>query len=210
MLTPVFLVALAALFFAFLSRQLRRPSGWFGRRVMAPLLNEGNRDLLDSVLEVAAPTPGTRAVDVGFGGGYTLGRLAPLVSPERVAGVEISEAMISAVRQHSGDAYELHLADAASLPFPESSVDLVLSVNTIYFWPDPARALAEMRRVLRPGGRLVLGYRSRLFLRLHPASWFGFRLYGDGTVGSLLEEAGFRAEIRTPRPTERIAVGTRA
>lgn len=209
-LTPLLLIAVAALVFAFLARQLRRPSGWFGRRVMASLLNEANRDLLDSVLEAAAPTPGTRAVDVGFGGGYTLERLAPLVRPARVAGVEISEAMISAVRGRCGDAYDLHSADAAALPLPDGSVDLVLSVNTIYFWPDPSRVLAELHRVLRPGGRLLLGYRSGAVLLASPVTWFGFRLYGDGKVRRLLRDAGFRVEIRAPRAAERVAVGTKA
>ena len=210
MLPLLFLIGFAAVALAFLARQLRRPSGWFGRRVMVSLLNEGNRALLDSALDVAAPTPGARVVDVGFGGGYTLERLAPLVSPERAVGVEISETMISAVRHRSGDAYDLHLADAAALPFPEASFDLVLSVNTIYFWPDPARVLAETKRVLKPGGRLVLGYRSGAILRMNPVTWFGFRLYGDRRVGRMLEEAGFTAEIRAPRLEERIAVGTKA
>jgi SAM-dependent methyltransferase len=203
-------VAFVALLLALMARQLARPSGWFGRRVMASLLNEGNRALLDAALEAAAPTPGARVLDVGFGGGYTLERLAPLVRPQRVAGVELSEAMIAAVRQRCGDAFDLRLADAAALPFPEASFDVVLSVNTIYFWPDPAGVLAEMHRVLKPGGRLVLGYRSRRILRMDPLTWFGFRLHSDRRVQQLLEEAGFAAAIRTPRSEEKIAVGTRA
>jgi arsenite methyltransferase len=209
-LPVLLLIGFATVLLAFLARQLRRPSGWFGRRVMASLLNEGNRDLLDAVLDVAAPAPGARVVDVGFGGGYTLDRLAPRVSPERVVGVEVSETMISAVRHRRGDAYDLHLADAAALPFAEASFDLALSVNTIYFWPDPVRVLSEMKRVLKPGGRLVLGYRGRGFLRMNPVTWFGFRLYGDRSVAKMLEEAGFAAEIRAPRFDERIAVGTKA
>jgi SAM-dependent methyltransferase len=173
---------------------------------MASLLNAGNRELLDSVLEIVAPTPGARIVDVGFGGGYTLRRLAPLVRPARVTGVEISEAMVSGLGD--GD-YDLHLADAAALPFPAASFDVVLSVNTIYFWPDPARVLAEVRRVLVPGGRLVLGYRSRAVLQLNPLTWFGFRLYDDRRVGQLIAAAGVDCEIRTPRSGERIAIGTK-
>lgn len=203
-------VAFAALLLALLARQFGRPSGWFGRRVMASLLNTGNRELLDSALAAVAPTPGARVVDVGFGGGYTLRRLAPLVRPATVAGVEISEVMLSALRDDGGGEYDLRLADAAALPFPAASFDVVLSVNTIYFWPDPARVLAEGHRVLAPGGRLVLGYRSRAVLRLNPLTWFGFRLHDDGRVVQLLEAAGFACEIRTPRSGERIAIGTKA
>jgi len=203
-------VGLLAALLAFMAAQLRKPSGWFGRRVMASLLNEGNRSLLDAALDAAAPTAGDRVLDVGFGGGYTLERLAALVGPERVAGVELSKAMISAMRDRCGDALDLRLADAAALPFPDASFDIVLSVNTIYFWRDPARVLAETRRVLRPGGRLVLGYRSRLFLRWNPVSWFGFRLRGDREVARRLGEAGLAAEIRRGRTGERLALGTKA
>ena len=209
MLTPLLLIALVAVVFAFVAGQLRKPSGWFGRRVMARLLNEGNRDLLDSVLEEVAPGAGARIVDVGFGGGYTLERLAPRVSPARVAGVEISGAMIDAVRERTGDAFDLHRADAAALPFPDAALDVVLSVNTVYFWPEPAPVLAEMSRVLRPGGRLVLGYRSWAFPRVNPLRWFGFRLYGDDETARMLEQAGFAVAIRAPRPGERVAVGTK-
>ncbi len=208
---PVLLIVVVmAVLLALMAAQLRRPRGWFGRRVMGPLLNEGNKALLDTVLAAAAPTSGARVLDVGFGGGYTLERLAPLVTPQRVAGVELSEAMIAAVRDRCGEAFDLHLADAAALPFPDASFDIVLSVNTLYFWPDPARVLAEMSRVLKSGGRVVLGYRSRLFLAVAPISWFGFRLHGDRRIAGLLSDAGFAAEIRKGRLGERLAVGTNA
>ena len=209
MLGPVLLTGAAVLLLALLARQLRQPSGWFGRRVMASLLNEGNRDLLDSALDAVAAAAGTRVADVGFGGGYTLDRLASLDHPNRFVGVEISESMIAAARAR-GDAFLLYLADAAALPFRDASLDRVLSVNTIYFWPDPARVLAEMNRVLRPGGRVVLGYRARTVLRLSPVTWFGFRLYSDEKVEQLLKDAGFAADIRMPRRAERIVVGTKA
>jgi hypothetical protein len=45
---------------------------------------------------------------------------------------------------------------------------------------------------------------------MNPVTWFGFRLYGDKKVQRLLEKTGFTAEIRMPRPAERIAIGTKA
>ncbi len=47
-----------------------------------------------------------------------------------------------------------------TLPVADGSVDAVIGVHTIYFWPDPAATLAEVARVLRPDGRLVLAFRS--------------------------------------------------
>ena len=64
-------VVLAALLLA-LSRQLGRPSGWFGRRVMGQLLNQSNKRFLDDAVQALAPASGERIVDVGFGGGYGL------------------------------------------------------------------------------------------------------------------------------------------
>jgi SAM-dependent methyltransferase len=65
-----------------------------------------------------------------------------------------------------GDAVDLHLADVARMPFADGSQDGVLSVNTLHFWPEPDAALRKIRRVLTPGGRLVLGVRSRGMMRL--------------------------------------------
>ncbi len=109
-LPVLLLLGVLALLLALMAAQLRRPRGWFGRRVMGALLNAGNKSLLDAALDAAAPTSGGQVLDVGFGGGYTLERLAPAVSPERVAGVELSEAMIAAVRDRCGDAFDLRWA----------------------------------------------------------------------------------------------------
>jgi SAM-dependent methyltransferase len=177
------------------SRQLRHPSGWVGRRWMASLFNEGNRTMLDAAVEVLDAKVGERIVDVGFGGGYALGRILEQVAPARPAGVEISRAMIDAGRARWGNAVELHLADVTAMPFEAGSCDGVLSVNTLYFWPDPRAALREIRRVLRPDGRLVLGIRRPGVMLLAPMTWFGFRLYSVRGVEELLRAAGFSAAL---------------
>jgi ubiquinone/menaquinone biosynthesis C-methylase UbiE len=53
-------------------------------------------------------------------------------------------------------ALELKLADAAQLPWPDGTFSVVLSANTFFFIQQPERALAELRRVLSPGGRVVI------------------------------------------------------
>jgi SAM-dependent methyltransferase len=58
------------------------------------------------------------------------------------------------------DRLDVRVADVHELPFPDATFDRVLTVNTVYFWPDLQAALAEIRRILRPGGRLVIGIRD--------------------------------------------------
>jgi arsenite methyltransferase len=200
------LVVLAAFFYG-MSKQLGRPSGWVGRRVMGKALNRGNQRFLDAAVEALAPTAGEFIADVGFGGGHALDLIRQRVAPARPAGVEISAAMIEAGRERWGDAVDLRLADVVSMPFDDASCDGLLSVNTLYFWPDPGAALREIRRVLRPGGRAVLGIRRKAFLLLSPVSWFGFRLYSVRQAEGLLRAAGFRVEVKEQVRGELIVIG---
>jgi len=116
--------------------------------------------------------------------------------------------MIEAGRERWGDAVELHRADATAMPFAEAGADAVLSVNTIYFWREPRAALREIRRVLKPGGRLVLGVRRKsIIMRLSPVTWFGFRLYSVRQIEELLRGAGFSMQVQEKVKGELIVVG---
>ena len=150
----IFIVFMFACLHTF-ARQLARPSGWFGRAVMTPFLNSANRSMIDAAVRALGPKASERIVDVGFGGGYALQSIASRVMPARVTGIEISDAMIDAAKIRWGETIEVHRADAAAMPFADGWFDGIVSVNTIYFWNDPAAVLREFRRVLQPGGRLV-------------------------------------------------------
>lgn len=206
------IVSLALVFLMFalcyaMAKQLRRPRGWFGRRFMGEALNRANKSMLDAAVEGLQPKEGERIIDVGFGGGYALDRVRERVAPARPVGLEISLPMIEAGRQRWGDAVELHQADVTAMPFAEAGADAVLSVNTIYFWPEPRAALREIRRVLKPGGRLVLGVRRKSIMRLSPLTWFGFRLYSVPQIEELLHGAGFSMQVQEKVRGELIVVG---
>lgn len=82
-----------------------------------------------------------------------------------VAGVDFSETMLHMATRRcaplvaTGRA-QLELADSSHLPFPDEHFEKAYSVHTLYFWKDPAEHLREIHRVLRPGGRLALGFRE--------------------------------------------------
>jgi ubiquinone/menaquinone biosynthesis C-methylase UbiE len=100
--------------------------------------------------------PGGIALDVGCGTGSVTASLARAAGPDGLAlGVDISEPMLArAVRAEAGPQIGFLRADAQRLPLRDETVDAVISVAVLQLIPDPAAALAEMARVLRPGGLL--------------------------------------------------------
>jgi SAM-dependent methyltransferase len=110
----------------------------------------------------AGIAPGGVAVDVGCGTGRALPALRDAVGPHgAVIGVDLTPQML-AVAAGRGAAHgaALLLADARRLPFADASVDTVFAAGLIAHLPDPVAGLAELARVTRPGGRLVLFHPS--------------------------------------------------
>jgi ubiquinone/menaquinone biosynthesis C-methylase UbiE len=70
-------------------------------------------------------------------------------------------------------------------------VTKAVSVNSLYFWPDPAAALAELARVMKPGARLAIVFEPAAELRKWPGHRFGFRLFEPAEVKAMMEQAGF-------------------
>lgn len=86
--------------------------------------------------------------------------MAPLVSPGRAVGIDLSAALITEARQRIGNTdhnVSFENADAYDLPFPDASFERVLATQVLLHLDEPWRAVAEMRRVLTPGGRLIIG-----------------------------------------------------
>ena len=122
----------------------------------------GTRDVLfrrHLVQEAIAAAPGERVLDVGCGPGFYLAELLERVGPEgHVAGVDTSAPMlaIAAGRVAAHDNVEVREAPATALPFEDDAFDGAVCVQVLEYVEDVALALGELRRVLRPGGRLVV------------------------------------------------------
>jgi arsenite methyltransferase len=122
----------------------------------------GTRDVLRRrglVQDALAAAPGERLLDVGCGPGFYVAELLERVGADgHVSGVDTSAPMLAIAAQRVGghDNVELLEAPATSLPFDAGSFDGAISVQVLEYVDDVALALAELHRVLRPGGRLVV------------------------------------------------------
>jgi len=110
----------------------------------------------DATLEAAAAKPGEKAIDVGCGTGMTTGRLAAAVGPQgHVLGVDIAEALVEAARAQKLANATFAVGDATTYAFEAGSADLVFSRFGVMFFGDPVAAFKNLRRALKPSGRLV-------------------------------------------------------
>ena len=109
-------------------------------------------------LDWLAPPPAQRWLDVGCGNGAFTQLVVDRCAPSAVDGIDPSAAQIDYARARpAGRVARFQVADAMALPFPDASFDVAAMALVIFFVPDPAGAVAEMRRVVRPGG-LVCTY----------------------------------------------------
>lgn len=105
--------------------------------------------------------PGDRVLDVGVGPGLLAAEMAAEVGPDgRICGIDISDSMLrlasTRAKVPGGPGIELELADAVRIPYGAESFDVVVSTQVFEYVDDVPAALNEIRRVLRPAGRVVL------------------------------------------------------
>lgn len=193
----------------------RQPSGWLARKTYGGALGapKGHEAVFDQVLDAAGRLEGARCLEVGCGGGRLLERVLS-GGVASAAGLDHSSDMLALSRERNRKAVEhgaleLKQGDAAKLPWPDGAFTLALSANTFFFFERPELVLAELRRVLSPGGRLVIGTVPGPLPAPSLRNWWvwvwGSRMhaYDDETMRSMLNAAGF-AEIEITRPSRSV------
>ena len=158
-------------------------------------------EVVDTVRRLAGPGPGG-CLDLGCGTGFHIPTLLEL--GWTVTGIDISEDQLQIAHERAGGQAELVQADAADLPFSDSSFDLVLSAFTHTNVGDFAAVVGEAVRVLRPAGRLVYLGPHPCFVGPHsqfveargvPALHPGYGATGRYTDGPGISPTGLRAKV---------------
>ncbi len=153
-------------------------------------------------MQALEPDGAAAVADVGFGGGIGLKFLLDSVGQSGlVHGVEVSDTMLSrAARRYRRDIaagrLALHTGSLTQLPFADSALDGVLSVNTIYFVAELDHACTELARVVNSAGRIVVGLADPDAMARMPFTGHGFHLRPVPEVIDTLRGAGLGVQHR--------------
>jgi ubiquinone/menaquinone biosynthesis C-methylase UbiE len=146
--------------------------------------------------------------DLGCGTGQVSAALAPFV--ERVIAVDASAAMLQAAKKrlHDFDNVDLRRGELEALPIDDAQLDATTLMLVLHHVPEPERALAEVARVLKPGGRLIvvdmLPHDREAYRQQMGHVWLGF---ADGHIRQMLAETGFEEVRVVPLPSDAKARG---
>lgn len=162
------------------------------------------RPVHDAVLRVLRRQHPRAVLDVGCGTGLLLARIGEELPEARVVGCDFSAGMLTQARGRDTGA-TLVQGDATALPFRDASFEALVSTEAFHWFPDQRAALTEFRRVLVPGGRLLLALVNPRFALAGQLAHLGSRLLGQpffwpttGEVRHLVRDAGFRVDRQVP------------
>lgn len=156
---------------------------WYFRSLHAQVARELDRHPLP---------PDARVLDAGCGTGGLILRLRPAHPARRWSGLDFSGLACDLARQRCGPSAEIVEASATAMPFADATFDAVVSADLLCQFDDPAPAVREFFRVLRPGGLAVINAPAYQWLwSYHDAATHGRRRFNRAELRALLHDAGF-------------------
>jgi SAM-dependent methyltransferase len=191
--------------------QFGRPSGLAGH-VAGWVMGHrsSNRERNAWVVSLLDVQRNDRVLEIGFGPGVAVRELSGIATEGQVCGVDHSEVMVRQATRYNAEAVrsgrvDLRLGSAEHLPAFEAPFDKVLAVNAMAFWERPVERLADLRRLLRRGGRIAIAFQPRG----SGASDEAAATKGE-RIAALLRDAGFdevRVETLNLEPAVVCALG---
>jgi ubiquinone/menaquinone biosynthesis C-methylase UbiE len=180
-------------------------------------MEEQHLPIVEPMLALIEFKPRDRVLDVGCGTGWLVRRIAPLVPAGLAAGLDVSDGMVRRAEVLSAELPNVvfALGGAEAIPWDSRFFSKLVSIESAYYWPDPARGLREIFRVLSPGGSawiLINYYRDNP----HCHQWGELlevptHLFSAAEWAELFRQAGFRnvayQRIPDPSPTPEVYTG---
>lgn len=146
---------------------------------------------------------GRDVLECACGTGPGLGLLA--TASATIEAGDMSAAMVERVRAHYGSRVPIRQFDAQQLPFPDASKDVILLFEAIYYLSDAARFVAECRRVLRPGGHVLIATANKDLSDFNPSP-YSHRYYGAVELAELFTRFAMQTELYGYLPTDAVSL----
>ena len=187
-------------FSSYFSEQARMPAGLFGRMVMSIVFDRGNAFLNDFVNELMSVQIDDRIIEIGFGTGKLIYRMAQQIEKGIIEGVDFSKVMVSIARKRNKKNITIGKVTILEgnfdeMPFGKENFTKACSINTLYFWSEPVHTAKKIAEILKPDGKLILAFEDIEQLRQRKLNQEVFHLYSTGEVQDLLINAGFSKKV---------------
>ena len=147
-------------------------------------------------------------LEIGFGPGMLLHQMAQITTKGLVEGIDFSEAMLAQAgkvnkQDISNKRVKIQKGNCHDLPYSQGTFDKVCTSNTIYFFEDPLGNFQEIFRIVKSGGKLIVGFRDKAQMKNLPLSDDVFNAYTRDEVKLFLLNSGFsdvRIEEKEGKP----------
>lgn len=179
-----------------IEKQLSKPEGENGV-TMAENMNETNIKVIIDSIDFLNPNEADKLLEIGHGNCSHLEKIYENKNSIEYFGLEISKTMKTEAERINHNLIQNHqinfsLYDGEKIPFQNNYLDKIFTVNTIYFWKNPSNFIAEIHRVLKTNGILVIGYAQKEFMKKLPFVNSVFSLYNTEDINELFKNSGLQ------------------
>ena len=184
----------------YFSNQARKPFGLFGKLVMSRIFDQGNLFLNNFMEEMLSLEKSDHVLEIGFGTGKLIFNMAKLVKSGIIEGIDLSNTMVVIAEKKnkkyiSKGKVIISQGDFENFTYNDNSFDKICSSNTIYFWPHPYDYIKKIKRILKPGGKVVLAFEDKEHLEKKPLNPEIFQFYSKDEIVSLYKRNGLYKDI---------------
>ena len=174
-------------------------------------MNNSNAQMYNLVLSNLEIEDDYEVLEIGPGNGLFVPRFFEVNPSIHLSLVDFSDVMCSEATTRNGalvagGRLDIRCENSLSTSFDDNTFDVVVSVNTVYFWEDFEEQLNEIKRIMLPGGQLVIGYRPRSVMENLAFAKEQFILFDPADMRLLMEDNGFRVVKEKQQATSRKSV----